>query len=68
MLWPLLANLTRLTIATGGGWLALRWDGNLSHLFVAQSAALVAFGLDHYRRRGQRRLALAGVPHRKETP
>jgi Na+-driven multidrug efflux pump len=43
--WPLLANLTRLAIAAGGGWLALRWSGNLSHVFVALSAALGAFGL-----------------------
>jgi lysylphosphatidylglycerol synthetase-like protein (DUF2156 family) len=41
----LLANLTRLTIAAGGGWLALQWDGDLSHLFAAQGTALVAFGL-----------------------
>jgi len=45
LLWPLLANLMRLVIAAGGGWLALRWSGNLSHVFVALSAALTAFGL-----------------------
>src|SRR3989441_146273 len=45
LLWPLLANLTRLAIAAGGGWLALRWTGNLSHVFLALSAALAAFGL-----------------------
>jgi putative MATE family efflux protein len=45
LLWPLLANLTRLTIAAGGGWLALRWSGNLSELFIAQAAALTTFGL-----------------------
>ena len=27
LLWPLLANLTRLVMAAGGGWLALRWSG-----------------------------------------
>jgi putative MATE family efflux protein len=43
--WPLLANLTRLAMAAGGGWLALRWGGNLSHVFLALSAALAAFGL-----------------------
>lgn len=43
--WPLLANLTRLAIAAGGGWLALRWSGDVSYVFVALSAALVAFGL-----------------------
>jgi putative MATE family efflux protein len=45
LLWPLLANLTRLTIAAGGGWLALRWTGELSHVFLAQSMGLSAFGL-----------------------
>ena len=45
LLWPLLANMTRLVIAAGGGWLALRWGGGLSHVFIAQSAALAAFGL-----------------------
>lgn len=45
MLWPLLANFTRLVIAVGGGWLVLRWSGDLSHVFVALSVALVAFGL-----------------------
>jgi putative MATE family efflux protein len=45
LLWPLLANLTRLVIATGGGWLALRWSGDLSHIFLALSVALAAFGL-----------------------
>jgi Na+-driven multidrug efflux pump len=45
LLWPLVANLTRLVIAGAVGWLALRWSGNLSHVFLAQSLALVAFGL-----------------------
>src|SRR5438445_255687 len=45
LLWPLLANLTRLIIAAVGGWLALRWSGELSHVFIALSAALAAFGL-----------------------
>ena len=45
LLWPLIGNLTRLAIAALVGWLALRWSGNLSHVFLAQSLALVAFGL-----------------------
>ena len=45
LLWPLLANMTRLLIAAGGGWLALRWSGDVSYVFVALSAALAAFGL-----------------------
>ena len=45
LLWPLIANLTRLAIAAGGGWLVLQWGGGLLGVFVAQSVALVAFGL-----------------------
>jgi putative MATE family efflux protein len=45
LLWPLIGNLTRLAIAAFVGWLALRWSGNLSHVFFAQSLALVAFGV-----------------------
>ena len=45
LLWPLVANMTRLLIAAGGGWLALRWSGDVSYVFVALSAALAAFGL-----------------------
>src|SRR5207245_909359 len=45
LLWPLLANMTRLLIAAGGGWLALRWSGDVSYVFVALSAALAAYGL-----------------------
>ena len=43
--WPLLANFARLLIAAGAGWLALRWTGDLTNVFIAQSAALAAFGL-----------------------
>ena len=45
LLWPLLANLTRLALAAGGGWLALGATGNLAYVFIALSAALTAFGL-----------------------
>jgi putative MATE family efflux protein len=45
LLWPLLANLMRLVIAAGGGWLALRWGGDVSHVFVALSVGLAVFGL-----------------------
>src|SRR6266568_284887 len=45
LLWPLVANMTRLLIAAGGGWLALRWSGGVSYVFVALSAALAAYGL-----------------------
>jgi hypothetical protein len=45
LLWPLIANMTRLFIAAIGGWLALRWGGDLTYVFAALSAALAAFGL-----------------------
>src|SRR5215472_5728094 len=45
LLWPLLANVTRLIIAAGGGWLALRSSGQISELYIAQAAALAIFGL-----------------------
>jgi Na+-driven multidrug efflux pump len=45
LLWPLVANLARLAIAALVGWVALRWSGDMSHIFIAQSLALVAFGL-----------------------
>jgi putative MATE family efflux protein len=45
LLWPLIANMTRLVIAGGGGWLALRWTGELSYVFAVQALALVVFGL-----------------------
>jgi hypothetical protein len=35
----------RLVIAAGGGWLALRWGGDVSHVFVALSVGLAVFGL-----------------------
>jgi putative MATE family efflux protein len=42
--WPLLAALLRMTIATGGGWLAVQMWG-LDGLFVALALALAAVGL-----------------------
>jgi len=45
LLWPLLANFARLLIAALGGWLALRWTGNLTAVFLALAAALATFGL-----------------------
>jgi putative MATE family efflux protein len=45
LLWPLLANLVRLVIAAGGGWLALRWGADISYVFAALGAALAAFGV-----------------------
>jgi len=43
--WPLIANLTRLTIAAIGGALALRLTGNLNDVFVALAITLAVFGV-----------------------
>ena len=45
LFWPFIANFTRLVIAGGGGWLALRLTGDMSYVFVALGAAQAAFGL-----------------------
>jgi putative MATE family efflux protein len=45
LLWPLLGTVARLAIAALAGWLALRWTGDLSHVFLAQSVGLIAAGL-----------------------
>jgi putative MATE family efflux protein len=45
LLWPFVANLSRLLIAAGGGWLALRFGGDLSLVFLALAVALGAFGI-----------------------
>jgi putative MATE family efflux protein len=45
VLWPLLANIARLIIAACGGWLALRWTGSLTEVFIALAVALATFGL-----------------------
>ena len=34
-----------MTLAIGGGWLALQWTGSLGWLFVALALGLVAYGL-----------------------
>jgi MATE family, multidrug efflux pump len=37
--------MARLLIAAFGGWLALRWTGDLTAVFIALSVALATFGL-----------------------
>jgi putative MATE family efflux protein len=44
LLWPLLAGLLRITVAVGGGYVALRLSGSLAPLYGAVALALVAFG------------------------
>jgi len=48
LLWPLLGAVARLAIAALAGWLALRWTGELWHVFLAQSLGLVAAGLINF--------------------
>ncbi|MDM0083992.1 MATE family efflux transporter [Variovorax sp. J31P179] len=45
LLWPVIGNLARLLVAGLGGWLALRWGGDLLHVFAVQGAALVVYGV-----------------------
>ncbi len=44
LLWPVIGNLARLAVAAIGGWLALRWGGQLAHVFAAQGIAMVVYG------------------------
>ena len=45
LLWPMLGNLTRLTVAALGGWLVLRAGGSLGAVFAVQAVAVVLYGL-----------------------
>ncbi len=44
LLWPVIGNLSRLAVAGLGGWLALRWGGQLTHVFAMQGVAMVVYG------------------------
>jgi Na+-driven multidrug efflux pump len=44
LFWPLLAGMLRLTVAAGGGWLALTLTGSVGGLFLALGLALLAYG------------------------
>jgi putative MATE family efflux protein len=43
--WPLIAGIVRLVVAVGGGWLMLRWTGDLASVFLALGAGLAAYGV-----------------------
>jgi putative MATE family efflux protein len=46
LLWPLLAGLSRLVVAVGGGWLALHALGaGLASVFAVMALALAVFGI-----------------------
>jgi putative MATE family efflux protein len=43
--WPVVASVSRLVVASAGGWAALAWlGGGLGALYVAMAASLVVFG------------------------
>jgi Na+-driven multidrug efflux pump len=44
MTWPLVAGLSRLTVAGAGGWLAFYWTQDIGAVFAALALALVIFG------------------------
>ena len=45
LLWPLLAGLSRLVVAAGGGWIVLRLLGpSLAPIFIVMALALALFG------------------------
>jgi putative MATE family efflux protein len=44
LLWPVIGNIVRLLVAALGGWLAIRWGGGLTPVFVAQGVAMVVYG------------------------
>jgi putative MATE family efflux protein len=46
LLWPLLAGMARLTVAVGGGWIAVRcFGGGLSSLFIVIAVAFVIYAV-----------------------
>lgn len=45
LLWPVLGNLARFVVAALGGWLALRWTGELQAVYWALGLAMVVYGL-----------------------
>ncbi len=45
LFWPVSANILRLAIAAGGGWLAVRLGGSLFHMLAVQAGALVVYGV-----------------------
>ena len=45
LFWPVVANILRLLLAAGGGWLVIRLGGSLLQMLLMQAAALVAYGV-----------------------
>jgi putative MATE family efflux protein len=63
--WSVLANFTRLGVAVGGGWLALRSTGDLTIVFVALSVGLVAFGFINTAALATGALTSRELPHKE---
>jgi len=45
LLWPLIGGVARMVIAVGGGYLLLRWTGNLTMVYAALAAGLATMGV-----------------------
>ncbi|MDB5820917.1 MAG: efflux family protein [Rhizobacter sp.] len=45
LLWPVIANISRLCVAAVGGWLVIRAGGGLSAIFAAQGVALLVYAV-----------------------
>ena len=45
LLWPLIGASLRVAIAVGGGWVALRYRGDIASLFLALGVAMTAFSI-----------------------
>ena len=43
--WPLMAGVSRMVIAVGGGYLLLRWTGSLTFVYAALAAGLATLGV-----------------------
>ena len=65
LLWPFLANMARLIIAAGGGYLALRWTGSMNARVY--SAGARARGLRADQRRGGRERRLVRPARRRRA-
>ena len=44
LLWPLLGGFLRMSVALGGGWLAMRLTGRVEALYGALAFGLLAYG------------------------
>jgi putative MATE family efflux protein len=45
LFWPVTANVLRLVVAAGGGWLVVRLGGSLGQMLAMQAGAMVVYGM-----------------------